>query len=131
MAYSRFSNADVYVGMDVHGQLACWGCWLGEVWYFDSTQEMVDHLREHREAGHKVPEDLEELLWADDKHNFPPQCAEGHDWGEPYQPYPDHEFLTFIWRRKCTREGCDWEDPGYVPTPQEREKHDDSEASAS
>lgn len=112
MAYARFSYADVYIYMSVYGYLECAGCVLRGEWSFGSTQEMVDHIAEHREAGHDVPADLEEMLWADDKENFPPQCVEGHDWGEPYQPYPDSEFVSSIWRRKCSR--CDWEDHTYT-----------------
>lgn len=108
MAYSRFSYADVYVFMSVYGALECCGCSLSGDWNYDSTQAMVDHLAEHRAAGHSVPAGIEDELRRDDAENFPPQCAGGHDWGEPYHPYPDHEFLGSLTRRKCTR--CDWED---------------------
>jgi hypothetical protein len=108
MAYSRFSYADLYVYMDAYGSLACCGCWLGDEWYFGSTQEMVDHIAKHREAGHNMPADLEASLWADDAENFPPQCAGGHDWGEPFRPYKDdrNEFIAAITRRICRR--CSW-----------------------
>lgn len=109
MAYSRFSYADLYVFMNISGYLECCGCWLGKQWDFGSTQEMVDHIAEHRAAGHAVPDSLEDSLRADDESNFPPQCAQGHDWGEPYFPYGDDrdQFIASITRRKCTR--CDWE----------------------
>lgn len=106
MAYSRFSYADVYVFMSVSGYLECCGCSLGNEWDFDSTEAMIAHLAEHRKAGHEMPDDLEDDLRADDEENFPPQCADGHDWGDPFQPYPDGD-LAFITRRKCKR--CDWE----------------------
>lgn len=106
MAYSRFSYADVYVYMDVNGTLACCGCRLGNEWDFNSTQAMIDHITEHRLAGHNVPVDLEERLRADDAENFPPQCADGHDWAEPLHPYPDSEFSARITRRRCKR--CEW-----------------------
>lgn len=105
MSYSRFSFADVYVYMDVNGTLACCGCSLSDQWYYRSTQAMVDHLAEHRTAGHDVP-DIEAELWADDADNFPPQCADGHDWGEQYQPYPD--LFPKLRRVDCRR--CGWTD---------------------
>ena len=107
MAYARFSYADVYVFMEVGGTLECCGCWLGNKWCFDSTEAMIAHLAEHRAAGHDVPAGLEDALRLDDAANFPPQCTDGHDWGEPFRPYPDHEFAKTIVRRKCKR--CDWE----------------------
>lgn len=110
MAYSRFSYADLYVFMSVHGHLECCGCWLDNEWRFDSTQAMIEHIQKHRDAGHNVPPNLEVELLADDEQNFPPQCKEGHDWGEPYHPYPDNqnEFIRDLTRRKCTR--CSRED---------------------
>lgn len=76
MAYARFSNADVYVFMSVNGHLECCGCSLGDEWSFGSTQAMVDHIAEHRAAGHDVPADLEADLWADDRDNWVdyPRC---------------------------------------------------------
>lgn len=70
MAYARFSYADVYVFMSTSGYLECCGCRLGDQWVFDSTQAMVDHLAEHRDAGHDVPADIEADLWADDHENW-------------------------------------------------------------
>ena len=104
MSYCRFLEADVYVYMDVNGSLSCCGCILGDDWYFDSTQAMVDHLAEHRAAGHHVPA-IEDALWRDDEENFPPQCRDGHDWGEEYAPYKD---LPAVVRRRCKR--CSWVD---------------------
>lgn len=70
MAYARFSYADVYVFMSTSGHLECCGCKLGDEWAFDSTQAMVDHLAEHRAAGHNVPDGIEADLWADDRENW-------------------------------------------------------------
>lgn len=93
MSYARFSEGDVYVIYSIDGTLDCVGCSLQErVWvddpdmpifkgyerptepiiqtHFDSTQGMVDHLAQHRAAGHSVPEYLEEELWADEVENF-------------------------------------------------------------
>jgi hypothetical protein len=35
-----------------------------------STSAMIKHIKEHRMAGHNVPEDIEERLLEDDKDNF-------------------------------------------------------------
>lgn len=107
MAYSRFSYADVYIYMSFSGTLECCACRLGDEWSFDSTEAMIAHIAEHRAAGHDVPDGLEDALRRDDEENFPPQCAAGHDWGEPFQPYPDSKFAWVVTRRKCTR--CEWE----------------------
>lgn len=70
MSYSRFSHADVYVFMSSAGHLECCGCKLGDQWEFGSTQAMVDHLAEHRAAGHDVPTGIEAELWEDDRENW-------------------------------------------------------------
>jgi len=70
MSYARFSDADVYVFMSSAGHLECCGCILGDPGRFDSTQAMVDHLAEHRAAGHSVPATIEAELWADDRENW-------------------------------------------------------------
>ena len=106
MSYARFSHADVYVFMNVNGYLDCCGCILGDQYAFHSTDAMIDHLAQHRDAGHDVPDGIEDELRADDTDNFPPQCANGHEWGEPFHPYPNHEQLASITRRKCTK--CGW-----------------------
>lgn len=76
MAYSRFGFADVYVFMSTSGHLECCGCSLGNQWHFDSTQAMVDHLAEHRAAGQRVPDGIEEALREDDRENWVdyPRC---------------------------------------------------------
>jgi hypothetical protein len=106
MSYSRFGYADVYVYMDVNGSLACCGCFLGADWYFDSTEAMVDHLAEHRAAGHEVPPGIEDSLREDDADNFPASCVDGHVWGEPFHPYPDSQHLSRLQRVNCT--DCSW-----------------------
>jgi hypothetical protein len=35
-----------------------------------STQAMIDHLKRHELAGHVIPLDIYDNLWADDKENF-------------------------------------------------------------
>ncbi len=59
MSYARFGCGDVYVFMSTSGHLECCGCILGDQWSFASTQEMVDHLAEHRAAGHDVPDGID------------------------------------------------------------------------
>ncbi len=70
MSYARFGCGDVYVFMSTSGHLECCGCILGDQWSFASTQEMVDHLAEHRAAGHAVPDGIEDELWEDDRENW-------------------------------------------------------------
>ena len=70
MSYARFLKYDVYVYMDSRGKLACCGCLLSDQWYYDTTEEMVAHLAEHRTAGDHLPDDIEEALWEDDEDNF-------------------------------------------------------------
>lgn len=107
MSYARFSNdSNVYVYMDVNGSLACCGCILSDgPSYYASTDAMVEHLLDHRIAGHKVPMGLEGDLRADDHENFPPSCVDGHVWGEPFHPYPDK--FPRLQRVRCG--DCDWE----------------------
>jgi hypothetical protein len=71
MSYARFSaSSDVYVFMSVGGWLECCGCLLEDEWVFTDTASMIEHLAEHRAAGHSVP-DIEDELRADDAENFP------------------------------------------------------------
>jgi hypothetical protein len=56
MSYARFSEGDVYVFLNVGGTLECCGCSLGDRWDFDSTDAMLEHLREHAAAGHAIPD---------------------------------------------------------------------------
>ena len=79
MSYARFSYADVYVFMSTSGHLECCGCQLGNQWKFDSTAAMVEHLAEHRAAGHDVPDGIEASLWDDDQENWVDyrRCAVG------------------------------------------------------
>lgn len=59
MSYVRFSaDSDVYVFAHVNGFIQCCGCRLGDEWDFDSPEGIVEHLKQHVAAGHKVPADL-------------------------------------------------------------------------
>ena len=76
MSYSRFGEADVYVYLDVSGYLTCCACNIVEtqdVWgnfrAYD-TEDMVNHLKDHRKNGDRVLTDTIERLWADHKENM-------------------------------------------------------------
>jgi hypothetical protein len=58
VSYARFGkDSDVYVFLSVEGPLECCACALEpESECFDSTDAMLAHLREHVDAGHKVPD---------------------------------------------------------------------------
>ena len=73
MSYSRFGEADVYVYLDVGGFLYCCGCpkntdGIGYRAY--KTQDMVNHLLEHRKNGDRVLTDTIERLWKDHEENM-------------------------------------------------------------
>lgn len=98
MSYARFGwdSSDVYIFRS-DSFLECCGCVLQDrEWIdvpdsplggylrpagkeirtkFDSTKGMVEHLDEHRRAGHTVPDDVVPALWADDAENFPAGAA--------------------------------------------------------
>lgn len=67
MSYVRFGSegSDVYVYLDVSGYLCCCACHLGDHWEHRSTDAMIAHLQEHRDAGHCVPQFCIDRLLAD------------------------------------------------------------------
>ncbi len=78
MSYARFGwgGSDVYVFMHVGGFLECCMCFLDDhqdegSFQANSTQTMIDHLNKHELAGHTIPLDIYDNLWADNKENFP------------------------------------------------------------
>jgi hypothetical protein len=76
MAYARFLKSDLYVIMSSGGFLFCVTCSLlddmnGAGYSAYNTQDMIDHIKQHEEAGHRVPEDIYEELLKDDAENFP------------------------------------------------------------
>lgn len=100
MSYARFGeNSDVYVYSHVGGFIECCGCILGDKWDFHSVAEIVTHLHEHVEAGHKVhPELLDPAMYEDER--FVAMCGTfmcreetGHD--GPHTPVKDarHEAI--------------------------------------
>lgn len=55
MSYARFSKfSDVYVFPHINGYVTCCGCSLGGDAFY-SAADLVAHLREHVDVGHKVP----------------------------------------------------------------------------
>lgn len=77
MSYARFGappESQVYVFLTCPvadyptGALECCGCWLvGDAVYarFTTTEGMLDHLAEHRAAGHGVADSTLDALRAD------------------------------------------------------------------
>ena len=69
VAYARFgSDSDVYI-FSTGGELMCQDCSLNPegtyVFMAKTTADMLVHLDDHREAGHKVSADLVPSLLAD------------------------------------------------------------------
>lgn len=60
MSFARFSDdCDVYVYSHVDGYVECCACGLdGECHDLRSPDEAAEHMREHDQAGHQVPEAL-------------------------------------------------------------------------
>lgn len=87
MSYCRFGweGSDVYIYMSVAGWIECSACLLqptkkntilghtiqiNESFQAYDTQEMIYHIKQHREVGHHVPHYVEEDLKNDDKENM-------------------------------------------------------------
>lgn len=67
MSYSRFIDSDVYMFHHVANGILCMLCRLDYDadrmgWSTNSRQEAIEHLKEHREAGHVVPDHAFEVL---------------------------------------------------------------------
>lgn len=78
MAYARFLKSDIYVIMSSRNFLYCVTCSLiddmnGAGYAAHNTQDMIDHIKQHENAGHRVPSDIYEKLLEDDAENFPNQ----------------------------------------------------------
>lgn len=66
MAYCRFGpSSSVYVFEHVGGFLTCCGCRLGDFFDTTSRSEMIEHLNQHRSAGHTVPQFVLDMLAED------------------------------------------------------------------
>lgn len=127
MSYARFTDGDVYVYAAVGGYVSCCGCLLGDKWDFHSPEEIVAHLREHVEAGHKVHDYLL------DPGLYPPSdfvamcsafmCRKDEGHGGEHSPHPwlDPFARTSpasnAWRCPC---GKPREHEIHTPTEQEK-----------
>lgn len=67
MSYARWgADSDVYVFVSVYGGIECCGCKMGDGSpIFDTSREILDHLEEHRNKQHLVPDYLIDSLIAD------------------------------------------------------------------
>ena len=80
MAYSRFTNSDIYIYPHVAGYIECAGCFLNisegvntssdEYTLFKSTQIYDDetllmHILQHKISGHNMPDSLAQDILAD------------------------------------------------------------------
>ena len=66
MSYCRMGeDSDVYVFASGGGRLECCGCRLpGSGWWGTTSRKaMMQHLHEHKRAGHKVPNRAFMRLW--------------------------------------------------------------------
>lgn len=72
MAYSRFFDSDIYIYSHVGGYIECCACWLNEKLHgslfglsekITNDDQLREHLDQHAQAGHEMPEGLlDEIL---------------------------------------------------------------------
>ena len=74
MAYSRFTNSDIYIYPSVEGHIECAGCFLNipkdEHTIFQSTkiyddETLLMHIVQHQISGHNMPDNLAQDILAD------------------------------------------------------------------
>jgi hypothetical protein len=74
MAYSRFFDSDIYIYPHVGGYIECCACWLNERLdtglfglseKITNDEQLIEHIRQHRQLGHNIPDDLEEEILSD------------------------------------------------------------------
>ena len=75
MAYSRFTNSDIYIYPSVGGWIECAACFLNEPQdeysLFSASlsiyndEQLADHLEQHAKADHNMPENLLQEILAD------------------------------------------------------------------
>lgn len=81
MAYSRFSNSDIYIYPHVGGWIECAACWLNEgkpekslfveSVEINNDQDLIEHIRLHKMHGHDIPENLlEDILNDPDRYGM-------------------------------------------------------------
>jgi hypothetical protein len=67
MSYSRFGRdgSYVYIFKAIYGGWECCGCILNHEeggFIAPTREELLEHIKEHRQAGHVVPEYVDERL---------------------------------------------------------------------
>ena len=63
MSFIRFSeHSDLYIYSHYLGYIECCGCSLYQTFKAHSLNELLAHVGEHRQAGHRVPEGFKTLL---------------------------------------------------------------------
>ena len=63
MSFVRFSeHSDLYIYSHYLGYIECCGCSIYETFEAYNLEDLLAHVAEHRNAGHTVPEGLEEKL---------------------------------------------------------------------
>jgi hypothetical protein len=63
MSFTRFSEtSDVYIYTHVDGYIHCCGCAIYGDYRAFSLKDILFHISEHRELGHKVPEGIEKKI---------------------------------------------------------------------
>jgi len=75
MSYCRFADNDAYIYLHVDGFLECCACRLmgmdDDDWYKNFTtkkiSEMLDHIKQHRDAGHHIESYADERLLREQK----------------------------------------------------------------
>ena len=75
MSYSRFWDSDVYIYPHVNGHIECALCLLrpsreggkGESVCIDNDKDLIEHISQHRSAGHIVPDGLEVEILEDNE----------------------------------------------------------------
>lgn len=75
MAYSRFTNSDIYIYSHIDGYIECCACWLNEnkeeySLFLDNVKidndvDLARHLKAHANLGHDMPEGLLQEILAD------------------------------------------------------------------
>lgn len=75
MAYTRFSDSDVYIYPHIDGYIECCACWLNEdhdgyslflanVKIYNDM-DLARHIKAHANLGHDMPEGLLQEILAD------------------------------------------------------------------
>ncbi len=68
MAYSRFTNSDIYIYSHIDGYIECCACWLNDSQdeyslflnnvQIDNDMDLARHLKAHAKLGHDMPDNL-------------------------------------------------------------------------